>query len=83
MVTVAVTGDDPERLIAVGDTAQKVPPYVVLQLKFTVPVNPPRGVKVIVDVPDCPGADMMTLVGLYKTLKSVTVTAVGVEVEAA
>jgi hypothetical protein len=48
------------------------------QVKATVPVNPVPGVTVMVEVPDWPGAEMLTLVGFAARLKSgTTVTATG------
>ena len=54
------------------------------QPSVTVPVNPFRGVTVIVEVPDCPGAEMLIRVGFAEMPKSVTViVAAGAEVEPA
>jgi hypothetical protein len=39
-----------------------------LQDRSTVPLKPLTAVTVMVDVPDCPGAEMLTLVGLADTV---------------
>ena len=55
-----------------------------MQLKVTVPVNPPLGFTATDDVPDCPGVGMLTLAGFTDKLKpGMTVTVVGIEAEAA
>jgi len=68
IVSVAVTAVEPDRLKDPGEMVQDILSLVVLQFKYTVPVNPPRGVKVIVEVPDCPGAEMLMLDGLNERL---------------
>ena len=56
-----------------------------LQVKFTAPVNPLVGVKVSVEVPDCPGLEMLMVPGLGASVKpggaEVTDTMTDVEVE--
>ena len=83
MVIVAVTGEVPVRLSEGGDDVQEMPGAATgeLQFRFSSPVNPFRGVIVSVAVPDCPGVEMFTLVGLTDTLKSVTLTVTGAEVD--
>lgn len=55
-----------------------------VQLNVTVPVNPPVGLTVIEDIPDCPGAEMVRLAGLADRLKpGMTVTVIAAEAEAA
>jgi hypothetical protein len=83
IVRVAVTAEGPDRVTEEGDMLQDIPPKLVLQVRATVPVNPPKGVKVIVDVADCPAAEMLTLGGLNARLKSVTLIVEAAEVEAA
>jgi hypothetical protein len=39
-----------------------------LQDRSTVPLKPLAAVTVMVDVPDCPGAEMLTLAGLADTV---------------
>ena len=56
---------------------------VTEQVRFTCPVNAPSGVMVIVDVPDCPGAGMIIVVGFADKVKSELVTATAAEVEPA
>ena len=54
------------------------------QLKFSVWLKPPRGVIVKVVEPLCPGALMLTVVGLAETVKSCTFrVCAGEEVDAA
>jgi hypothetical protein len=84
MVNMAVTAAEPVRLSDGGETVQDPPGIAVTpQDRFMAPVNPPRGVMVIVEVPDCPGAEMLMVVGFAETLKSATVTVAGGEVEPA
>ena len=51
--------------------------------RYTVPVNPFRGVIVIVEVPDCPGDEILSEVGFTARLKSVTVIVSGGEIDGA
>jgi hypothetical protein len=68
---------------AAGEMLQFTPTYPVAQVRFTCPVNAPSGVMVIVDVPDCPGAGMIIVVGFADKVKSELVTATAAEVEPA
>jgi hypothetical protein len=51
--------------------------------RLIIPVKPPRGVRVSVEVPDCPGAEMLIVDGAADKLKSVTLTVTTAEVEVA
>jgi hypothetical protein len=85
-VSVAVTGEVPVTLKFWGEAEQEIPQFEeeVEQVRFIGPVNPYRGVMVIVAVPDCPGAEMLIVVGFADTLKSVIVIEdAGAEVEPA
>jgi hypothetical protein len=83
-VSVVVTAEVPVTLTDGEENVQVAPAgQPLVTLRFTVPVNPYRGVMVIAEVPDCPGAEMLTVVGFADTLKSVTVIVVGDEVEPA
>lgn len=70
-----------------GGLNEQVASFIVagtMQLRAIVPVNPPLGLSVIDEVPDCPGAEMLMLVGFADKLKpGMTVTLIGVEVELA
>jgi hypothetical protein len=79
---VAAAGEEPDRSTDEGDKVHDMPP-LLMQLRATVPVNPPSGVKVIVEVPDCPGAEMSMVEGFNETPKSVTLIVAGAEVEPA
>jgi hypothetical protein len=84
MVNMAVTAAEPVKLSDGGETVQDPPGIAVTpQDRFMAPVNPPRGVMVIVEVPDSPGAEMLMVVGLAEILKSATVTVTAGEVEPA
>jgi hypothetical protein len=69
-----------------GGLTEQVASLIVggtVQLKAIVPVNPPVGLTVIDEVPDCPGAEMLTLAGFTDKVKpGMTVTTSGVEAEA-
>ena len=52
-------------------------------LKLTVPVNPYCGVTLIVELPVCPGAEIVTGDGFADRLKSITVSITWAEVEVA
>lgn len=58
-----------------------------VQVKFTAPVNPLVGVKVRVEVPDCPGLEILMVPGLAARVNpggaDVTVTETGADVELA
>jgi hypothetical protein len=82
-VRVAVAGEEPVTFGDDGETVQVRVAEVGEQLRLTVPVNPYRGVMVIAEVPDPPGAEILMLDGLNETLKSVTVIVTGAELEAA
>jgi hypothetical protein len=84
-VSVAVTDEEPVTLIEEGESAQDNPGAAPgkTQDRFTVPVNPYRGASVSVDVPDCPGAEMLMAEEFPDKLKSVTVIVPGAEVEPA
>jgi hypothetical protein len=83
MVSVLVTA---EVLLTVtdGDESVQVAPVgqTPATLRLTVPVNPYCGATLIVEVPVCPGAEMVTGEGFADTLKSVTLTVVAADVEA-
>src|SRR5208337_3688616 len=72
IVSVVVAAEDPVTLTGVDVQDIPGPGPEKLQPTVTVPVNPYRGVMVIVAVPDCPGAGMLMLVGFAATPKSVT-----------
>jgi hypothetical protein len=55
--------EGPVRLTDDGETVQFTPAYPVRHDRLTVPLNPFRGVRVIVEAPDCPGAEMLIEVG--------------------
>jgi hypothetical protein len=85
MVSVAVTAAGP--VIAggtvtehVGASAPPVGPPVTAQLRVTLPVKPPRGVIVMVDVPFGPGDAMVTAVLLSVKLGATGTTTVKVVV---
>jgi len=82
-VRVAVTGEGPVTVGDDGEIAQVKLGSEGVQLRATVPLNPAKGVKVIVEVPDCPGAGMLMLDGLGEMLKSVTLIDTGAETEPA
>ena len=76
--SVAVEGDDPDRVSDEGVIVQVVPVGQMLAtIRFTVPVKPFNGVTVSVELPDCPGAGMEIVVGLAEMPKSVTVMELG------
>jgi len=81
MVSVVVTGEDPVTLTGVSVQDIPGPAPGKLHPMATVPMNPFRGVTVIVEVADCPGAEMLIVVGFADTLKSVTLIVAGAEVE--
>lgn len=80
-VKVADIAAGPDKAKEEGAIVQNVPSYVVLHDRFTVPVNPPSGVTVIVEAPDCPGAARLIVDGLNETPKSETLTVTGAEVD--
>jgi hypothetical protein len=84
IVSVEVTAD---ALVGVTDAGAMVQVAPVGQplvtLRFTVPVNPDIGVTLRVEVPPCPGAEMLRGEGLAERLKSETATAVALEVDPA
>ena len=80
IVTTLVTAEEPAMLTDEGENVQSIPRTPVQQDRLMVPVNPFRGVRVMVEVPDCPGAGMVMLVGFADILKSVTLIVVGAEV---
>jgi hypothetical protein len=63
---VAVEGDAPETVAErgwhVGEETAPVGPEAIVQEKLTPPVNPPRGVRVIVEVDAAPGVANVTAV---------------------
>ena len=66
---VAVRGSVPSRVTELGDTSQlRLSPLGTLQVSATVPLNPPTGVSVNVDIVDCPG-DTVAEVGEVLILK--------------
>ena len=80
-VSVAATGEEPVRFKNDGETVQVDPGGPLPQVKFSVPVSPFRGLMASVADPDCPGAEMLIVLGFAAMLKSVTVTVAGAEVE--
>jgi hypothetical protein len=61
-LTVAVTADGPLKVSGVDGGVQVTPVGTFVQLKLTVPVNPPVGVIVTVENPDPADAERVTLV---------------------
>jgi hypothetical protein len=80
-VRVAVAGEEPVRFGDDGEIVQVKLMLEVEQARSTVPLNPPKGARLIVEVPDCPGAETLMLGGLADKLKSVTLTVTAAEVE--
>jgi hypothetical protein len=78
-VSVVVTAEEPITLTDAGETEQVSAGHTA-QEKFTVPAYPPRGVSVIVVVPDCPGAEILIVDGFADKLKLVMLIVVAVEV---
>lgn len=69
IVTIAVTGFE---LVISATTAGQVDSVIDagrVQAMFTCPVKPPVGVTVTLVVPDCPGAEIVTVVGLTESVK--------------
>ena len=83
IVMVAVKAEGPVMLNPGEEIAQLTPTYPVAHDRATVPVNPPPGVMVTVDVPDFPGAGMIIVVGFADMLKSELLTTAAAEVEPA
>jgi hypothetical protein len=87
VVVMVSTSVAAEVLLTVTDGEAKVQVAPVGQplatLRVTVPVNPLSGVTLMVDCPDCPGAEMLSGEGLADTPKSETVTVLAPEVEPA
>ena len=84
IVSVLVTGEALVGLTDAGEIVQVAPVGQALPtLRFTVPVNPNLGVIVIVELPLCPGAEMLMGEGSADTLKSETAMGVAAEVELA
>jgi len=84
MVSVLATGEALVGLTDAGDMMQVAPVGQPLAtLRLTVSVNPNWGVTVMVELPCCPGAEMLRGEGLADTLKSETATDVAAEVELA
>lgn len=72
-VSVTVAGEAPATLIIEGENPQDNPEDKgALQDMLTVPPNPYRGVMVSVAVADCPGAEMLNVVGFVNKPKSPT-----------
>ena len=74
-------------LVTIDDgLAEQVASFIVagtVQLRATVPVNPGPEVTTTEEVPDWPGAEMLTLVGFADRAKpGTTVTVSGIDVEA-
>ena len=84
MVSRSVTAEVPVTLTE-GEANVQVAPVgqPLATVRLTLPVNPPNGATLTIVCPCCPGAGMLTGVGLAERLKSVTVTWVAPEVEAA
>lgn len=68
MVRVAVTGELPAMSTDAGEIVQAIPGELFAQLRLTAPVNPFCGVTEIVVLPDCPGAEMLSVDGLADKL---------------
>jgi hypothetical protein len=84
IVRVAVKTEEPLELSPSGEIVQLVPADWVTQDRLMLVVgNPPPGVIVIVDVPDCPGAGMISEVGFAVRLKSALVIATAAEADPA
>jgi hypothetical protein len=82
IVSVVVTGEVPVTLTDGEENVHIAPVGQPLATPTsTAPVNPFRGVMVIVEIPDCPGAEMFT--GFAEMPKSVTLTVLTAEVDAA
>ena len=71
-VSVAVAPEGPVTVTDDGENVQPILMSEAPQLKAIDPVKPATGVKVTVEVPDCPGAGIVMLLGLAETLKSET-----------
>jgi hypothetical protein len=82
-VSVAVAGEAAVTFTEEGESVQAKLACVVEQLRVTVPVNPAKEAVLIVEVPDCPGAEMLMVLGFADTLKSVTAIVATAEVEPA
>ena len=84
IVSVSVTAEAP-LTVTEGDARVQVAPVgqPLATLRLTVPVNPDCGVILIVELPPCPGAEMLMGEGLADTPKSVTARGVAAEVEPA
>jgi len=83
MVRVPVTAEVPLTVTVNGETVQLAPGgQVPPMLRATGPVNPYRGVMVIVDVPDCPGERVIDG-GFADIVKSVTSSVTGEVVDPA
>ena len=84
MVSVSATAEALLTLID-GDVNVHVAPVgqPLATLRLTVPMNPFCGVTLMIEVPCCPGAEMVTAEGFADRPKSLTVTEVAAEVEAA
>jgi len=84
MEKVVATGEEPVSVTDDGVIVQVVPVgHTLFTYMFTVPLNPLRGVSVRVELPDCPGAGIVMVVGFADTLKSVTSIVIAGEVEPA
>ena len=82
MVNVLVTADVPVTLTKGGEKLQVAPLGQPLATpKLTVPVNPFCGATLSIELPVCPGAEMVTFDGFADTLKSVTARVTWAEVE--
>ena len=84
MVSVLFAGEAPLTLTDPGEIVQVAPVGQPLAtLRLTVPLKPFCPVTPIVELPPCPGAEMLMGEGLAATLKSETATVVAPDVEAA
>jgi len=80
IVRVEVTDAEPVRVTEAGENEHPMLVPGVTQLRTTVPVRPATGAIVTTDVPDCPGAPIVMVLGLVETLKSVTLIVTAGEV---
>jgi hypothetical protein len=83
IVSVAVADDEFVRVTEDGDIEHPMLAPGVPQLRATVPVKPATGAIVTKDVPDCPGAAIVMVLGFGETLKSEMLIVAGEVVELA
>ena len=82
MVSTSVTADEP-LTVTEGEAKAQVAPVgqPLATLRVTAPVNPLCGLTLRVEVPACPGAEMVTGEGFAERAKSLTVADDDAEVE--